>query len=98
MLDLTSPDKAHLMTPVSFARVHTRAASDAATSMRSIDPPGCTDVDDALHVRRLHHEPSSRQTGKGSGGRGLVEVGVHIADVSHFVRAGGMLDGEARDR
>lgn len=33
----------------------------------SIDPVGCTDVDDALHVRAL---PDGR-----------VEVGVHIADV-----------------
>ena len=38
----------------------------------SIDPPGCTDVDDALSARRL----------PGGG----YEVGVHIADVSHFVR------------
>lgn len=33
---------------------------------------GCTDVDDALSVRQL--------------GAGRLEVGVHIADVSHFVR------------
>ena len=38
----------------------------------SIDPPGCEDVDDALHARVL---PDGR-----------VEVGVHIADVSFFVR------------
>ena len=44
---------------------------------RSIDPPGCTDVDDALSVRWL--EP-------GGGGPRLAEVGVHIADVSFFVR------------
>lgn len=50
----------------------------------SIDPPGCTDVDDVLSVRRI------------SGGR--VEVGVHIADVSYFVRPGSVLDAEARRR
>eukprot|EP00884_Botryococcus_braunii_P009563 jgi/Botrbrau1/18608/Bobra.0367s0048.1 len=50
----------------------------------SIDPPGCTDVDDALSVRPLPD--------------GGVEVGVHIADVSHFVRQGGYLDGEAASR
>ncbi|KAK9809126.1 hypothetical protein WJX72_009740 [[Myrmecia] bisecta] len=50
----------------------------------SIDPPGCVDVDDALSVRQLAD--------------GNLEVGVHIADVSHFVRQGGMLDGEARAR
>lgn len=45
----------------------------------SIDPPGCTDVDDALSVRWLGPSPSG-------GGRELMEVGVHIADVSFFVR------------
>lgn len=50
----------------------------------SVDPPGCTDIDDALHYRQL---PS-----------GLVEVGVHIADVSHFVRPGTALDKEAANR
>ena len=54
----------------------------------SIDPPGCTDVDDALSVRWLPWEGGG---GKGGapprpGGRPQVEVGVHIADVSYFVR------------
>lgn len=54
----------------------------------SIDPPGCTDVDDALSVRWLD---SGSAAGGGSsrgpgGARQLVEVGVHIADVSYFVR------------
>jgi hypothetical protein len=39
----------------------------------SIDPPGCTDIDDALHIRALDN--------------GNYEVGVHIADVSHFIRS-----------
>ncbi len=91
----------------------------------SIDPVGCTDVDDAMHVRFLGASevaaPDTRgASGSGGGGGGgggtaggggrgrggvprggvreLVEVGVHIADVSYFVRPGGMLDGEARDR
>lgn len=50
----------------------------------SVDPPGCTDIDDALHYREL---PS-----------GLIEVGVHIADVSHFVRPNTALDKEAANR
>uniref|UniRef100_A0A061QID2 DIS3-like exonuclease 1 n=1 Tax=Tetraselmis sp. GSL018 TaxID=582737 RepID=A0A061QID2_9CHLO len=50
----------------------------------SIDPPGCTDVDDALGVAEL----------PGGGW----EVGVHIADVSWFVKQGGLLDGEAAAR
>lgn len=33
---------------------------------------GCTDVDDALSARQLPN--------------GQLEVGVHIADVSHFVK------------
>ena len=50
----------------------------------SIDPPGCTDVDDVLSVRFISEAEA--------------EVGVHIADVSHFVRAGQALDREARQR
>lgn len=50
----------------------------------SVDPPGCTDIDDALHCRDL--------------GNGLFEVGVHIADVSHFIRPGTALDDEAKHR
>ena len=50
----------------------------------SIDPPGCKDIDDALHARRLPN--------------GNLEVGVHIADVTHFVTPGTPLDEEAKDR
>lgn len=49
----------------------------------SIDPPGCTDIDDALHVRSVE---------------GGYEVGVHIADVGHFVRPGNAMDREALRR
>jgi exosome complex exonuclease DIS3/RRP44 len=44
----------------------------------SIDPPKCKDIDDALHVRYLENN--------------LVEIGVHIADVTHFVAPGSALD------
>ncbi|XP_066998770.1 exosome complex exonuclease RRP44 [Anabrus simplex] len=47
----------------------------------SVDPPGCTDIDDALHCRELEN--------------GNYEVGVHIADVSHFIRPGTAIDKEA---
>lgn len=50
----------------------------------SVDPPGCTDIDDALHCRDLDN--------------GNLEVGVHIADVSHFIRPGNALDQEAASR
>lgn len=42
----------------------------------TIDPPNAKDLDDALHVKPL--------------GNGKYEIGVHIADVSHFVRPGTM--------
>merc|ERR1719245_2152607 len=50
----------------------------------SVDPPGCTDIDDALHARLLPN--------------GNYEVGVHIADVGHFIRAGTAIDLEAANR
>ena len=50
----------------------------------SVDPPGCTDIDDALHCRELEN--------------GNLEVGVHIADVTHFIRPGTALDQEAANR
>lgn len=51
----------------------------------SIDPQGCEDVDDTLSVRSL------------AGGK-LLELGVHIADVTHFVAEGSLTDLEARTR
>ena len=50
----------------------------------SIDPPGCVDIDDALHARQLPN--------------GNIEVGVHIADVSHFVKPNNAMDLEASMR
>lgn len=47
----------------------------------SIDPPGCVDIDDALHAKKLPN--------------GNFEVGVHIADVSNFVRPNNAMDKEA---
>ena len=44
----------------------------------SIDPPGCKDIDDALHCVRLPN--------------GNLEIGVHIADVSYYVRPDSALD------
>ncbi|XP_048763599.2 DIS3-like exonuclease 1 [Ostrea edulis] len=50
----------------------------------SIDPKGCEDVDDTLSVRYLDN--------------GNLELGVHIADVTHFVRPGSLTDMEAQSR
>ncbi|KAI6652031.1 Exosome complex exonuclease RRP44 isoform X1 [Oopsacas minuta] len=51
----------------------------------SVDPPSCTDIDDALHCIQI---PETN----------LVEIGVHIADVSHFIRPNSVLDTEAARR
>ncbi|KAG0461085.1 hypothetical protein HPP92_021382 [Vanilla planifolia] len=50
----------------------------------SVDPPGCKDIDDALHCTPLAN--------------GNFEVGVHIADVTNFVHPGSPLDEEAAER
>jgi exoribonuclease R len=50
----------------------------------SIDPETARDLDDALHVRKLKEN--------------LFEVGVHIADVSHFVKINSRTDKEAKER
>ena len=50
----------------------------------TIDPEDARDHDDALSVTTLHG--------------GHHEVGIHIADVSHYVRPGSALDREARRR
>lgn len=50
----------------------------------TIDPRDAKDFDDALSIRHLDN--------------GLVEVGVHIADVSYFVRPGSKIDEEAYKR
>lgn len=50
----------------------------------TIDPADAKDFDDALSFRRLPD--------------GNLEVGVHIADVSHYVLPGTLLDKEAQER
>ena len=50
----------------------------------TIDPADAKDFDDALSFRMLQN--------------GNFEVGVHIADVSHYVKPGGPVNAEARER
>ncbi len=67
----------------------TRRPSPSAQDFRdvltfTIDPKDAKDFDDALSIRRAEG--------------GLWEVGVHIADVSHYVKEGSIIDKEAYRR
>jgi len=50
----------------------------------TIDPQDAKDFDDAISIRKIDN--------------GFWEVGVHIADVSHYVKPGSILDEEAYER
>lgn len=50
----------------------------------TIDPEDAKDFDDAISYRKLEN--------------GHYEIGVHIADVTHYVTPGNVLDGDAFDR
>ena len=50
----------------------------------TIDPADAKDFDDALSIRELE--------------KGIWEIGVHIADVTHYIRPDTVLDYEAKDR
>jgi ribonuclease R len=50
----------------------------------TIDPSDAKDFDDAMHIEKMDN--------------GNFEIGVHIADVSHFVTPGSQLDAEAFER
>lgn len=50
----------------------------------TIDPRDAKDFDDALSIRTLE--------------KGLWEVGIHIADVTHYVKEGSIIDKEAQKR
>ncbi len=54
------------------------------TTTMTIDPHDAKDFDDALSIKTLPN--------------GNYEIGIHIADVSHYVRAGEVLDDEAKER
>ncbi|MBI5763706.1 MAG: ribonuclease R [Planctomycetes bacterium] len=60
----------------------------------TIDPDDAKDYDDAITLTKLDGAGHGK---RGSGGAAW-ELGVHIADVSHFVTVGGATDTEARLR
>lgn len=50
----------------------------------TIDPNGSHELDDALHIKPL--------------GDGVVELGIHVTDIAHFVKANSLVDREAKKR
>jgi ribonuclease R len=56
----------------------------------TIDPKDAKDFDDALSIRPLSNSKPQNSN--------LYEVGVHIADVSHYVTEGSIIDREAEQR
>lgn len=81
-MPVNSPEKPWRMDP---AQVAQRRDLRETHLVFSIDPRGCEDVDDTLSVRTI------------AGGK-LLELGVHIADVTHFVAEDSLTDLEARAR
>ncbi|XP_034471257.1 DIS3-like exonuclease 1 isoform X1 [Hippoglossus hippoglossus] len=81
-MPVSSPEKPWQVDPVQVAE---RRDLRDSHLVFSVDPKGCEDVDDTLSVR-------SFADGK------LLELGVHIADVTHFVSEGSLTDLEARTR
>jgi len=50
----------------------------------TIDPNGSKELDDAIHFKDLDDN--------------IVEIGIHVADVAHFVKANSLVDREAKKR
>ncbi|ERF76146.1 hypothetical protein EPUS_01480 [Endocarpon pusillum Z07020] len=50
----------------------------------TIDPNGSKELDDAIHIKDLRN--------------GKVELGIHVADIAHFVKANSLVDREAKKR
>lgn len=52
--------------------------------MFTIDPTGTKELDDAIHIKQLDD--------------GKVELGIHVTDVAHFIKANSLVDREAKKR
>lgn len=50
----------------------------------TIDPNGTHEFDDAIHVKEMAD--------------GMVEIGIHVADAAHFIKANSLVDREAKKR
>lgn len=78
----------------------------------TIDPDDAKDFDDAISFKELpsllkervgsgnliNHHPALKGTPPPQGGEKLYEIGIHIADVSHYVKIGSEIDKEAKNR
>ncbi|MCB0380146.1 MAG: RNB domain-containing ribonuclease, partial [Flavobacteriales bacterium] len=76
-------DAAKLNIEIDVKEIKKRRDFRAITTF-TIDPADAKDFDDALSIKKLEN--------------GNWEIGVHIADVSHYVRPGTLLDDEALKR
>lgn len=61
----------------------------------TIDPSDAKDFDDAISFQII---PPAKGGLRGVEGGELYEIGIHIADVSHYVKVGSALDAEAKER
>ena len=85
VLDCLPPEGHEWKAPASQSDIGWKGRKDLRDfQICSIDPPGCQDIDDALHACPLPN--------------GNFEIGVHIADVSHFVKPNNAMDAEATMR
>lgn len=73
----------HISDEISDAEIQRREDMRGVMTF-TIDPRDAKDFDDALSIREA--------------GKGLWEIGVHIADVSHYVTEGSIIDKEAQKR
>ena len=80
-----SVEKAARNIPTQITQEEINAREDFRDTLTfTIDPKDAKDFDDALSIKK--------------GKNGLWEVGVHIADVTHYVKPGNIIDKEAAQR
>lgn len=76
-------EAAKLNTSIQPEEIKRRRDMRNITTM-TIDPADAKDFDDALSIQKLEN--------------GNWEIGIHIADVSHYIQPGGLIDKEAYER
>jgi exoribonuclease R len=68
---------------VSFKQTYKRRLDKTNLFTFSIDPPGCKDIDDAFSIEQTPD---------------YIEIGIHIADVSYYVKDDDYIDNMAKSR